>query len=481
MIGIIFDYDTVRKKAIIQTDYLQNIRQHFSVEDKTHFFKKRRSFGYQPPSRLYAITPQGRFEPYLYPLIEQYLKSENIMFTVQYTDKFKNAVITDDIEPDIKKLKLDLRDYQKESVQTALTNNNGVIILPTSAGKTLVMASICTSIQEQKKVKALILVPDIQLVQQTHGDFIEYGIPESRITKWTGSDTPNFNASIFVSNMQILLSKKQDLSLLKDIELLIVDECHKIKHGNEINKIIKQIPAKYRFGFTGTLPDNKIDQWNIFGHLGQPIYVKESIELRTQKYISDVNVGVIQLQHKDVPGFTKPSMDAPTAGYEEEITWLQTNTFRNNTIFKIANALNNNVLVLVDRIIHGETLYNFIKQNTDKKVYFVQGSVEIQERERIREIMETNNDVICIAISKIFSTGINIRNLHYIIFAAIGKAKIKIIQSIGRSLRLHANKKSATIFDISDNLRYSKQHLLERLSLYKEEKINFTFKEMVES
>ncbi len=94
--------------------------------------------------------------------------------------------------------------------------------------------------------------------------------------------------------------------------------------------------------------------------------------------------------------------------------------------------------------------------------------------------METNDDVICVANSKIFSTGINIKNLHYIIFAAIGKAKIKIIQSIGRSLRLHANKKTATIFDISDNLHYSKQHLLERLTLYKNEKINFSFKEIPE-
>ena len=85
--------------------------------------------------------------------------------------------------------------------------------------------------------------------------------------------------------------------------------------------------------------------------------------------------------------------------------------------------------------------------------------------------MESNDNVVCVAISKIFSTGVNIRNLHYIVFASIGKAKIKIIQSIGRSLRLHTSKKQATIFDIGDDMRYGNSHLFERISLYDSESI----------
>ena len=107
--------------------------------------------------------------------------------------------------------------------------------------------------------------------------------------------------------------------------------------------------------------------------------------------------------------------------------------------------------------------------------------MDVEEREEIRKLMEEQDDVVCIAISKIFSTGINIKNLHNIIFAAIGKAKIKIIQSIGRTLRKHSSKKRATIFDIWDNLKYGNNHIIERMSLYDEEKIPYTVTEIKES
>ena len=102
----------------------------------------------------------------------------------------------------------------------------------------------------------------------------------------------------------------------------------------------------------------------------------------------------------------------------------------------------------------------------------MQGSVEVEEREKIRELMENTQGVICIAISKIFSTGISIKNLHNVIFGLIGKARIKIIQSIGRSLRLHHTKEIATIFDIADvSLPYGLRHYDERKRLYYNEKI----------
>jgi superfamily II DNA or RNA helicase len=480
MVNVIFDYDSSRKKGIIVSDYLSNIREFFSIEDRSQVFKRRFAVGYRPQTRQYCITPQGRFEPRLVHSIIEFLQGQDIELNIEITDSFRDAITVPALKEELVNLKFSPRDYQEESVKEALKNKSGIIVLPTSAGKTLVIALLVKSIQQQHNVKTLILVPDIQLVAQTYSDFLEYGLKESEITKWTGSTTPNKDAKIIISNAQILLSEKQDLSLLKSIKLLIIDEVHKLRHGNKINKIIDQIPAVFRYGLTGTLPDNKIDQWNIFGKLGKVIYHKRSVELREKKFISDVNVGVIKLHYKNVPIFTRPTMQTPTAGYEEEILFLQTNSFRNETIGKIVVSADKNILVLVDRISHGELLYDFLKQKTNKQIYFVQGSVDIEEREKIRNLMETQNDIVCVAISKIFSTGINIKNLHYIIFAAIGKAKIKIIQSIGRSLRLHSTKKTATILDIGDNLRYGNSHLMERLALYENEKIPYTIKEIQE-
>lgn len=481
MVQIILDYDSTRKKGIIVSDYLPNIREHFSVEDKQQVFKRRYAIGYRPQTRLYAITPQGRFETRLIFSILEFLQNQDIQFNIELTDKFKDVIFIPELKENLTKLNLDLRDYQEESVRLALKNKSGVIILPTSAGKTLVIATLVKSIQDQHDFKALILVPDIQLVAQTYSDFIDYGIPESEITKWTGSTEPDKNAKIVISNAQILLSEKQDLSLLKDIKLLVIDEVHKLKYGNKINKVVEQIPALFRYGFTGTLPDYKIDQWNIFGKIGRVIYFKESIDLRDQNYISQVHVAALKLTYKNTPQFTTPSMHNPTAGYEEEITWLQTNPYRNAIIIKLVNKSDKNTLIMVDRIAHGEELLRVLQESTNKQVHFVHGAIEIEEREMIRKLMEEHDNVACIAISKIFSTGINIKNLHNIIFAAIGKARIKIIQSIGRSLRKHSSKKLATIFDIWDNLRYGNKHMVERLALYDREQIPYSVTELTES
>ena len=120
----------------------------------------------------------------------------------------------------------------------------------------------------------------------------------------------------------------------------------------------------------------------------------------------------------------------------------------------------------------------FITKN--KQVFFIRGEVAIDEREKVKKLMENTTNVVCIAISKIFSTGINIKNLHYIVFAGGGKAKIKIIQSIGRGLRLHKDKTGVIIIDIADMLHYSNQHYTKRLKLYKNEKIDYGIKRIKE-
>lgn len=141
----------------------------------------------------------------------------------------------------------------------------------------------------------------------------------------------------------------------------------------------------------------------------------------------------------------------------------------------MCNNMNNNALLLVDYIEHGQLLYNILSTQLDKKVFFIRGDVAVEERAKVQKMMEKDNDIICIAISKIFSTGINIKNLHYIMFCAGGKAKVKIIQSIGRGLRQHESKDMLTIVDIADQLHYGKQHMNKRIKLYEDESFDYKF------
>jgi len=339
---------------------------------------------------------------------------------------------------------------------------------------------MASTIIKEKNFNILILVPDIQLVQQTYQDFLDYGISESLISKWTGNHEYS-ETKIVISNSQILLSEKQDTSVLKRYQCVIVDECHKNASAQKITKLIKNLNYKHIFGLTGSLPENKFDVWSLNRIFGPIIYHKKSIELRQDQYISKVRVVGLEIEYTNIPNFSRPSMSEPTAGYEEETVWLHTNEFRNSLILKLIDKLQTNTLILVDRIVHGEVLLNYLKQNTSKQVYFIQGSVDVEEREKLRQLMEETHGVICIAISKIFSTGISIKNLHNVVFAAIGKARIKIIQSIGRSLRLHQSKEIATIFDIADvNLTYGYKHYEERKRLYESEKIPLVCKQFVE-
>ena len=467
---VLFDFDSVARKPKITSDALPQIREVFSIEDKALVFMKRR-FNRNMPVRKYAITNKGHFDLPFFSTIYNEIKLSFPSLTFSFSSKFLEIAKTKEISADIVNLKLTPRDYQIEAATIGMKKGRGVIVLPTSAGKTLVIALMINTILSKHSSTILILVPDIQLVQQTYQDFLDYGLDNTLISKWTGSYEFT-NTKIVVANHQILLSDKQDTTVLNSFEYIFVDECHKMASAEKISKLIKKLNCSHIFGFTGSMPLCKFDVWTINRIFGPILYTKKSIELRNDQYISKVRVIALNMEYKDVPKFTTPSMLEPTAGYEEETQWLHTNEFRNSTISKLINRLETNTLILVDRIVHGEHLLTYLQTKTTKQVYFVQGSVELEEREKIKSIMEETNDVVCIAISKIFSTGISIKNLHNIVFASIGKARIKIIQSIGRSLRLHHTKEMANIFDIADNcLRYGQKHFIEREQLYVAEKI----------
>ena len=117
----------------------------------------------------------------------------------------------------------------------------------------------------------------------------------------------------------------------------------------------------------------------------------------------------------------------------------------------------------------------------NRKVFFVYGGTDVEVRESIRAITEGENDAIIVASYGTFSTGINIRNLHNVIFASPSKSRIRNLQSIGRGLRKGDNKESAVLFDISDDFRVGKftnftlKHFVERVKIYEDEKFTYKF------
>lgn len=476
---MLFDFDTAQRRPRIISPCLAEIREIFSVEDKAAVFIRRR-LGKHIPVRKYAITPTGYFDLPFYDTIYNTVKRKFPSVEITATKAFNTVAATQPIAEEPLELSLKPRDYQYQATQTALQNGKGIIVLPTSAGKTLVLAIISHTCFSLHNHRVLILVPNLQLVHQTYKEFVDVGISSKNVSIWTGSNEYQ-HTPIVIANNQILLSKTTNTSILDTFDVLLADECHKFASATKIIKLVKTMKIKHMFGLTGSLPESEYDVWSLNRIFGEIIYFKKSEELRKQKFISKVRVVALEIEYKFIPDFTKASMADPTAGFVEELEWLQTNEFRNTIISKLTDKLQTNTLVLVDRIAHGEHLLKWLKETTSKQVYFVRGSIEVEEREQIRKLMEKSNDVICIAVSKIFATGISIKNLHNVIFASIGKARIKIIQSIGRSLRLHHTKKMATIFDIADvSLIYGARHFAERKNLYESEKIPLITQTVVE-
>ena len=168
--------------------------------------------------------------------------------------------------------------------------------------------------------------------------------------------------------------------------------------------------------------------------------------------------------------------------YQDEIEYLISHEQRNNFIKNLALDLKGYTLILYSRVeTHGAVLYDLINTNkqSDRKVFFVHGGVDAEERESVREITEQEENAIIVASYGTFSTGINIKRLHNVIFASPSKSRVRNLQSIGRVLRKSSSKVKAILYDIADDCtknerrNYTLNHFIERIKIYNEENFNY--------
>ena len=469
-----FDYNPSTRKLLLKTedlDLFNRVREHFSIENDAARYGRR--YGRYIPRRKYAITGAGACEVGLYWEIKKYL--DKVDTTV--SDKLQKVLkVGKDIEL-YKDFAFDLREYQEDVVKRALKIGRGTCVLGTGAGKTFATAALIENYFRDSKdrdtFKCIVLVPDLGLVTQTYDEFLNCGTT-FKVTKWTGKTKPDLTANVIICNIGIVQSRFEENDWLKHIDLLIVDECHKIKASNKISKIVSRIRTPNKYGFTGTLPENNLDKWSIIGKLGPVIYEKTSYELRVEDYLANVAVKVLNLEYNTVPRYDTDDH------YRGELDFIYENPFRNEFLTKLCDKLDNNTLILVNHIKHGELLKEYLDKLVTKQVYFIRGEVDVEERDKIKKIMETDTNVVCVAISAIFSTGINIKILHNIIFASGGKSFIRTVQSIGRGLRKHDLKSKLIIFDVCDRLRYGIRHCEKRKEIYEKEKIKFTETNIIE-
>ena len=363
-----------------------------------------------------------------------------------------------------------VRDYQWNALLHAIDNNRATFISPTSSGKSLTIYLIARFFNK----KTLIIVPTTNLVIQLAKDFIEYGFDKNKIHQIYDGNSKHSDKDITISTWQSIY--KEDEDYFNQYNLVVGDEVHNFKANSLIEIMKKLVNCKYRFGLTGTLDDISSNELTISGLFG-PIYnVISTKTLMDNKIISDLKIKCVVLNYpKDIKA------KVSKLDYVSEQKFLIQCKPRNKFITNLVNSLDGNTLVLYKFVdAHGKILYDMIKEkNKEREVFFVSGKVKIDEREKIRNDIEDISNGVIVASYNTFSTGINIKNLKYIIFASPTKSKIRNLQSIGRGLRKHKDKDYATLYDISDNLSFygknniSLDHFLVRIELYNREKFNY--------
>jgi superfamily II DNA or RNA helicase len=365
-------------------------------------------------------------------------------------------------------------DYQINAVYECLRYNRKTIVSATSSGKSYMIYALVRYYVTKKK-RVLVVFPTTSLIHQMHKDWIEYGWDAEKYCHmiYSGQEK-NTELEVTLSTWQGI--HKLDKSFFEGYDCVIVDECHGCKSKSLIDIMKKSHNAKYRFGFTGTLSngskDSQTHEWVISGLFGPSYKAVGTKELIDKGRASKLDIKCLVLKHNPQKFNT----------YEDEIQFIINNEQRNNIIKKLALDLKGNTLVLFARVeTHGLPLYESINSGSDsnRKIFFVHGGVDVQEREQVREITERENNAIIVASYGVFSTGISIKNLHNVIFASPSKSRIRNLQSIGRVLRKGNNKDRATLYDIADDSTYNSRknytlnHFIERIKIYNEEEFNY--------
>uniref|UniRef100_A0A6M3JZ61 Putative type III restriction enzyme n=1 Tax=viral metagenome TaxID=1070528 RepID=A0A6M3JZ61_9ZZZZ len=442
-------------------DYLKDVKENFTFYvDGFRFMPQYRAGGWNGKTCL--LNTANRSLPYglLTDLISFHKKN--------HPDK--KLVIDEEVKKLFKgpelKIKYDLSlkpwSFQKDCIRSALKYTRGIIRSATASGKSLVISYIVKTLKENNICeKQIIVVPTQSLVEQFYDDMIEYGIDKKSIGR-VYTKYKDWDSDIVISTWQTLSKNHERLN---NYDTIIIDEVHQCK-ALQLRKILaKSKRAKYRLGFTGTLHAGNLDNLNTKAYLGPIIREYPSGLLAEEGYISKCKVKVINVDY----------LSEYSGNYNDIKDDIFKNNYRLGIIHDIIKLLNHNILILVGKVkSEGDFLKQYLSTFNDikKEIVFLSGRDDVNIREKWRKECENRTDIVIIATYGIFQLGINIPSLRYIIFASPFKSKIRILQSIGRSLRKYSDKEYATIFDIADNVKYLDKQGPSRLRHYHSEGFN---------
>jgi superfamily II DNA or RNA helicase len=361
----------------------------------------------------------------------------------------------------------------------AIRSKRRIVLSPTGSGKSLLLYLVCNYLLKQGK-RGLLIVPRSALVEQMFSDFQDYSVKNGKDMfkycwrVYSGKDK-NSEHPIMISTWQSLFRMPKEY--FEQFDYVICDEVHQAQAKALSDILSKCTKAEYRLGVTGTLSGAKAHEWVLMGLFGQIYKATTSKELMEKKQLAELTIKCLLLKYSEEECHYMKS-----ATYQEELEYIISNNSRNKFICNLVLSLEGNTLLLFNFVEkHGTVLHDMLnkKVKDGRKVFFIHGGTDVEDREQIRRVVENERDAIIVGSVGVLSTGTNIVALDNIVFASPSKSKIRNLQSIGRGLRVSATKKSATLFDIADDFTYKKRenftlkHFFARISTYSEEGFRF--------
>lgn len=364
-----------------------------------------------------------------------------------------------------------LKDHQVSVINCFLENATGVQVVPTGAGKTIVCSIL--SHKAEKYGRSIIIVPTKDLVVQTEEDYINFGLD---VGVFYG-DRKEYGKTHTICTWQSLesLSKRSKRDETVDIDkffenvaCVIVDETHKAK-SDSLKKILSTFLANapIRWGLTGTMPEEEFEKTAVIACVGPELGAITAKDLQERGILANLHINVWQLQDLGESAFTN---------YQAELKWLTTSLprlkFLAKELLKVSET--GNTLVLVDRIETGEILQELMPDSV-----FISGKMKSKDRkEEYKEVQEVDGKLL-LATYGVASTGINVNRVFNLVLFEAGKSFVRVIQSIGRGIRVAKDKDFVNIYDVCSNSKFSKRHLTKRKKFYKDAQYPYTFTKVV--
>ena len=368
-----------------------------------------------------------------------------------------------------------LRDYQYQCVGEAITRKRAILLSPTGSGKSFIIYHLMRWYLKNYDQNILLIVPTTSLVEQMYNDFKQYGYDvDNQVHRIYSGKDKTTDKRIIISTWQSIY--KLNKVWFQQFGAVFGDECHGFKSKSLMSIMSKSDRAEFRYGTTGTLDGSQTHELVLQGLFGKTYKVTTTKKLQDNDTLAKLQIKRLVLTYDSD---TRQNFGKKT--YQEEIDFIVGHEKRNRFIRNLALDLSGNTLILYNYVEkHGKPLFNLIRDKADenRKVFFVSGGTDTSDREAIRGIVEGMSNSITVASLGTFSTGINIKNLHNIIFASPSKSQIRVLQSIGRGLRKSDDGRITTLYDISDDITWKSRqnfcyiHSNERLKIYNNEQFN---------